>query len=49
MELYKEKKDEINAIIDKLKLKEIKFFAETRYESHITSKLNDIFGYKDKI
>ena len=49
MELYKEKKEEINAIVDKLKLKEIKFFVENRYESKILSKLNDIIGYKDKI
>ena len=49
MELYKEKKDEINAIIDKLKLKEIKFFVETRNESKVFNKLNDIIGYKDKI
>ena len=48
IELYKEKKEEINVIIDKLKLKEIKFFVETRNESKIFSKLNDIIGYKDK-
>ena len=47
--IYNDKKEEINAIIDKLKSKEIKFFVETYQKSNIIDKLNDIIDYKDKI
>ena len=49
IDLYNNKKEEINAIIDKLKSKEIKFFVETDHKSNIIDKLNDIIDYKDKI
>ena len=47
--LYKEKKDEINLIISKLKTKDIKFFVGAKYKNSIAEKLNDIIDYKDKI
>ena len=49
IELYKEKKDEINSIIDKLKSKEIKFFVEVSYKDLIIEKLSDIIDYKNKV
>jgi len=49
IELYKEKKDEINSIIDKLKSKEIKFFVEVSYKDLIVEKLSDIIDYKNKV
>ena len=48
IDLYKEKKEEINLIIDKLKNKGIKFFVGTSYKSLVTEKLSDIIDYKDK-
>ena len=46
--LYKEKKDEINAIIIKLKNKEIKFFVDLKYKESVVEQLNDIIDFKDK-
>ena len=48
IDLYKEKKDEINAIIIKLKNKEIKFFVDLKYKENVVEQLNDIFDFKDK-
>ena len=49
IELYKEKKDELNIIIDKLKNKDIKFFVEVSYKELIVEKLSDIIDYKNKV
>ena len=48
IDLYKEKKDEINAIIIKLKNKEIKFFVDLKYKENVVEQLNDIIDFKDK-
>ena len=49
IELYNNKKDEVNEIIVKIKSKEIKFFVDSRYKKQIQDKLNDIIDYKDKL
>ena len=49
IELYNNKKDEVNEIIVKIKSKEIKFFVDSLYKKQIQDKLNDIIDYKDKL
>ena len=48
IDTYHKNREEMKEIIDKLKIKEIKFYIETKYRNSIKDELNQIIELKDK-